>query len=193
MTSQAERSAATVAAIVSAAGELFTARGFDAASIDDIADRAGVAKGAVYHHFESKEQIFARVFEHMTAALASEVVAAAAAGTGILDRFERGTLKYLTAIAGDKFRQVLLTDGPAVLGWEKWREIDARYFGNAMQAPIDRQRLAHLSVREMEAIGHLIAGAVSEAALVCATSVHRARAARDFTSALVRMLGPFFE
>jgi len=193
MTSQAERRAATIAAIISAAGELFTARGFDAASIDDIADRAGVAKGAVYHHFESKEQIFVRVFEHMTAALASEVVAAAAAGTSILDRFERGTLKYLTAIAGEKFRQVLLTDGPAVLGWEKWREIDARYFGGAMQAPMDRQRLAHLSVREIEAIGHLIAGAVSEAALVCATSVHRARAARDFTSALVRMLGPFFE
>src|SRR6516165_5365983 len=61
MTSQAERRAATVAAIISAAGLLFTARGFDAASIDDIAERAGVAKGAVYHHFESKEQIFVRV------------------------------------------------------------------------------------------------------------------------------------
>ena len=58
---------------------------------------------------------------------------------------------------------------------------------------MDRQRLAHLSVREIEAIGHLIAGAVSEAALVCATSFHRARTARDFTSALVKMLGPFFE
>lgn len=193
MTSQAERRAATRAAIISAAGELFTARGFDAASIDDIADRAGVAKGAVYHHFESKEQIFVRVFEHMTAALASEVVAAAAAGTSILDRFERGTLKYLTAIAGDKFRQVLLTDGPAVLGWEKWREIDARYFGGAMQAPMDRKRLVRLAERERQAISHLIAGAVSEAALVCATSAHRARAARDFTSALVKMLEPFFE
>jgi AcrR family transcriptional regulator len=56
----------------------------DATSIDDVADGAGVAKGAVYHHFESKEEIFARVFEQMTAALASEVVAAGAAGTSIL-------------------------------------------------------------------------------------------------------------
>jgi AcrR family transcriptional regulator len=193
MTSQAERRAATIAAIVSAARELFGARGFEGTSIDDIADGAGVAKGAVYHHFDSKEQIFARVFEQMTAALATEVVAAGAAGTTILERFRRGTLRYLTAIAGDKFRQVLLTDGPAVLGWEKWREIDARYFGGAMQAPMDRKRQRSLSVREMEAIGHLIAGAVSEAALVCATSAHRTRAARDFTSALVKMLGPFFE
>jgi hypothetical protein len=95
------------------------------------------------------------------------------AGKGILDRFERGTLRYLTAIAGDKFRQVLLVDGPAVLGWEKWREIDARYFGVSMQAPMDRKRLGRLSPRELEALGHLIAGAISEAALVCATSDSR--------------------
>jgi len=193
MTSQSERRANTIAAITNAAQELFTARGFDSTSIDDIATRAGVAKGAVYHHFDSKEEIFCRVFEQMTAALAGEVVAAAIAGTSVLDRFERGTLKYLTSIAGDRFRRVLLTDGPAVLGWEKWREIDARYFGGAMQAPIDTHRKPQLSAREMQAIGHLLAGAIAEAALVCANSTHRARAARDFTSALVTMLKPFFE
>jgi len=97
-------------------------------------------------------------------------------------------------IAGYKYRQVLLVDGPAVLGWEKWREIDARYFGGAMQAPMDRKRLTtRLSPRELEAIGRLIAGAITEAALVCATSAHRVRAARDFTSALLKMLAPFFE
>jgi AcrR family transcriptional regulator len=193
MTSQDQRRAATIAAILRAAAHLFRAHGFNATSIDDIAARAGVAKGAVYHHFKSKEQIFARVFEQMTAALVTEVVSAAATGTGMLDRFERGTLRYLTSIAGDKFRQVLLIDGPAVLGWEKWREIDARYFGGAMQAPMDRKQLARLSPRELDAIGHLVAGAISEAALVCATSAHRARAARDFTSALLRMLAPLFE
>jgi AcrR family transcriptional regulator len=192
MTSQAQRRAATITAIVSAARELFTARGFAATSIDDIASRAGVAKGAVYHHFESKEQIFQRVFEQMTGALAAEVAATAAAGKSILDRFERGTLKYLTSIAGNKFRQVLLIDGPGVLGWEKWREIDTRSFGGVMKAPVERTPLARLSAREMAAIGHLIAGALSEAALVCATSDHRVRAARDFTSALLKMLAPTF-
>ena len=168
---------------------MFATGGFDATSMDDIAEAAGVAKGAVYHHFESKEQIFQRVFEQMTGALAAEVAATAATGKSILDRFERGTLKYLTSIAGNKFRQVLLIDGPAVLGWEKWREIDARYFGGVMKAPMERTPHA----REIAAIGHLIAGAVSEAALVCATSDHRVRAARDFTSALLKMLAPFFQ
>ena len=122
-----------------------------------------------------------------TATLAAEVAATAATGKSILDRFERGTLKYLTSIAGNKFRQVLLIDGPAVLGWEKWREIDARSFGGVMKAPMKRTPQA----REMAAIGHLIAGALSEAALVCATSAHRVRDARDFTSALLKMLAPF--
>jgi hypothetical protein len=80
-----------------------------------------------------------------------------------------------------------------VLGWEKWREIDARHFGGSMQAPMDRKRLARMSPRELEAIGRLVSGAISEAALVCAASAHRTRAARDFTSALLKMLAPFFE
>lgn len=188
MTSQAQRRADTIASIVRAARELFTAHGFAATSIDDIAGLASVAKGAVYHHFESKEQIFQRVFEQMTGTLAAEVAATAAAGKTTLDRFRLGTLKYLTSIAGNKFRQVLLIDGPAVLGWEKWREIDARYFGGAMKPPMKSTPQA----REMASIGHLIAGAVSEAALVCATSDHRVRDARDFTSALIKMLAPFF-
>lgn len=87
----------------------------------------------------------------------------------------------------------LLIDGPAVLGWEKWREIDTRSFGGVMKAPVERTPLARLSAREMAAIGQLIAGALSEAALVCATSDHRVRAARDFTSALLKMLAPFFQ
>jgi AcrR family transcriptional regulator len=193
MTNQAQRRAATIDSIVGAARELFIARGFAATSIDDIASRAGVAKGAVYHHFESKEQIFQRVFEQMTGALAFEVATTAAAGKSTLDRFKRGTLKYLTSIAGDKFRQVLLIDGPAVLGWEKWREIDTRYFGSVMKSPMERTAHARVSAREMAAIGSLIAGAVSEAALVCATSDHRVRAARDFTSALLKMLAPFLQ
>ena len=193
MTTQAERRAATITAIVSAAGRLFTARGFAATSIDDIAARAGVAKGAVYHHFESKEQILARVFEDMTGALAAEVAAAAATAEGILDRVERGTLQYLTSISGDRFRRVLLIDGPAVLGWQQWRKVDQRYFSGTMQPPMAGRPRGRASARELEAVGHLFAGAISEAALVCAVSKHRTRTARDLTAALLKMLAPFVE
>ena len=70
MSSQAERRAATVAAILTSARALFGGRGFEATSIDDIAEGAGVAKGAVYHHFDSKEAIFTQVLEAVQADIA---------------------------------------------------------------------------------------------------------------------------
>lgn len=191
MTTQAERRQATIGAILTAAGLLFSKHGFDATSIDDIASRAGVAKGAVYHHFDSKEEIFGRVFERMTAELAALVPPAARTGKDLLDSIGRGTLKYLTTIASDDFRQVLLIDGPAVLGWGKWREVDARYFGGLMKAPLETMLEDSASQRELEALGHLIAGAVTEAALVCAASRHPQRTARDLTRTLQKMLAPF--
>ena len=192
MTSQAERRSTTIRAILDAARKLFTTRGFEQTSVDDIAARAGVAKGAVYHHFDSKELIFARVFEEMTAELAALVPPAVQAGKDLLDSIGRGTLKYLTSISSDEFRQVLLIDGPRVLGWEQWRAIDARYFSGNMNAPLGARLRDRASAREIEALGHLIAGALTEAALVCATSQHRARTAKDLSSALQRMLAPFF-
>jgi AcrR family transcriptional regulator len=192
MVTQAERRSTTVRAILDAARKLFVSRGFEDTSVDEIAARARVAKGAVYHHFASKELIFAQIFEEMTAELATLVPSAAQAGKDVLDSIRRGTLKYLTSIAGDEFRQVLLIDGPKVLGWEHWRAIDARYFGGTMNTPVGRALAARTSAREVEALGHLIAGAISEAALVCAASDNRIRAAKDLSAALQKMLAPFF-
>src|SRR6266436_3495719 len=133
--SQAERREHTIKAILDAARRLFASRGFAATSIDDLAALAGVAKGAVYHHFKSKEEIFGRVFEDMTAEIAARVPSAARAGKDLQDSIGRGTLKYLTSISSDEFRRVLLIDGPAVLGWNRWRQIDAQHFGSMMRVP----------------------------------------------------------
>jgi AcrR family transcriptional regulator len=192
MATQAERRSTTIRAIVDAARHLFVSRGFENTSVDEIAALAQVAKGAVYHHFASKELIFAQVFEEMTAELAMLVPPAARAGKDVLDSIRRGTLKYLSSIAGDKFRQVLLIDGPKVLGWEHWRAVDARYFGGTMNTPLGATLKRRASAREIEALGHLIAGAISEAALVCAASDHRVRDAKELSAALQKMLAPFF-
>jgi AcrR family transcriptional regulator len=193
MVTQAERRSTTTRAVLDAARRLFISRGFEQTSVDEIATLAHVAKGAVYHHFASKELIFAQIFEEMTAELAAALVPQAArAGKDLLDSIRRGTLKYLTSIASDEFRQVLLIDGPKVLGWEHWRAVDARYFGGTMNTPFGAALKRRASAREIEALGHLIAGAISEAALVCAASDHRVRAAKDLSSALQKMLAPFF-
>src|SRR5690348_17964621 len=98
MIRQIDRSAATIADILAAARKLFAGEGFDGTSIDDIAAKAGVAKGAVYHHFDSKEAIFTRVLEDVQAEIAALPPSAAMRTlSDPLDLIAAGTLHYLLA------------------------------------------------------------------------------------------------
>lgn len=189
MPSQADRRAATVAKILAGARRLFATRGFEQASIDDIAEAAGVAKGAVYHHFASKEAVFLKVLEEVQAAIAAapispEVLKARDPASQIA----AAVLSYLLAASDAEVRRILLIDGPAVIGWRKWREIDDRFFGAGARSAVKRLLGEAAAAREVEATVHLLMGAVMEAALRCAAADDPEATARDLSSALERML-----
>ena len=163
MIRQFDRSAATIADILGAARKLFAGEGFDATSIDDIAAKAGVAKGAVYHHFDSKEEIFTRVLEDVQAEIAAlPVPAATRAMSDPLDQIAAETLRYLLAATEPSRKRILLIDGPAVIGWQKWREIDDRFFGAGAKAAMTHVLSADASPREVGSATHLMMGAVME-------------------------------
>ena len=131
MPTQAERRSATIAAILTAARALFAERGFEAASIDDIALAAGVTKGAVYHHFPSKEAIFVDVLD----AVHRDVANAPAppdllAIADPIDMMAAGVLAYLAAVsrAADPAHPAYRRAGSDRLG-ARWREIDNAHFG----------------------------------------------------------------
>ena len=84
---------------------------------------------------------------------------------------------------------MLLIDGPAVIGWRKWREIDDRVFGAGARQGRKWLLGPEASDQEVDAMTHLMMGAVMEAALVCATADDPRQAAHDLSSALGRMLG----
>jgi AcrR family transcriptional regulator len=189
MPSQAERRAATVALILTEARRLFDARGFEAPSIDDIAEAAGVAKGAVYHHFDSKEAVFLRVLEALQAGLlAAPIPPEALAERDPVNLIAGAVLRYLLAASEPGVRRVLLIDGPAVIGWRKWREIDDRYFGAGARMAMRLLLGEAAPDSEVDAMTHLVMGAIMEAALVCAVADNPGRAARELTEALKRML-----
>ncbi len=189
MVRQSERREATIAAILKAARNLFSSRGFDATSIDDIAADAGVAKGAVYHHFDSKEEIFAQVLEGVQAELASQPPPPAILKMNdVLDQIAALVLRYLTDANEPGFRQILLIDGPVVLGWQKWREIDDRYFGAGTKAAIQSILGSSAAPARVEALAHLFMGAIMEACLACAKSQNPKKSARELSSALRLML-----
>src|ERR687890_2389322 len=95
MPTQAERTATTTAELVARARELFAQRGFAATSIEDIVRAAGVTRGALYHHFDSKTDVFRAVFEDEQRRLAERVVEAAAGADGPLAALETGCLAFL--------------------------------------------------------------------------------------------------
>ncbi len=171
MARQAERIEATRGAILAAAGALFGAQGYAATSIDGIAAAAGVAKGAVYHHFASKERLFEAVFEKTTADLAVEVAKAAGRASDVWDALGVATEAYFEACSTGPTAKIVLKDGPAVLGWERWREVDAEHFGRFLPAALEAaMRQGLIAEQPVEPLARLLLGAATEAAAACAAS-----------------------
>jgi AcrR family transcriptional regulator len=185
---QAERTAATRGALVDAARELFAARGYAAVGTTEIARRAGVTRGALYHQFEDKAALFAAVAEAVEAALTERLGAlvAEAGATDPAGALQAAVGAWLEACEEPEVRQVLLLDAPVVLGWEGLREIAQRYglglTEALLQAAVDAGQLRPVPVR---ALALVLLGALQEAALVL-TADPEAKA--DVAAVLERLL-----
>lgn len=176
MPSQAERRAATSQAILRAARSAFGRQGFDATSIDDIADAAGVSKGAVYHHVESKERLFREVLSSVLAELAERVGAASVRGDDPLERMSLGCREFLMACRQQEVRQIYLTDGPRVLGWEAWRALDLEHFLGVVQRGLEAGvRAGAIAPIPVAPYAQLLGAAITEAALLTARTRSRTK------------------
>lgn len=189
MATQAERRSATRAAILKAARQKFGKHGFQGTTIDDIADAAGIRKGGFYHNFATKEAVFEAVFEETTKQLAEEVNEVAQAETDILAALIAGTRAYFEICAKGPIGNIILRDGPSVLGWERWRQIDTRYFGGTIPVAIGAAMDAGIIARQpIEPLARVLLGAITEAAIACAGQRDIAKAGHEYSAALESML-----
>jgi AcrR family transcriptional regulator len=189
MAKQAERRAATTEAILKAGRRLFGEQGFAATTMDDIAEAARVAKGAVYHHFATKEAVFEAVFDQVSHDLVLEIDRAARTERDVLAAMVAGTQHYFAACAKGATCQIILRDGPAVLGWERWREIDARHFGGKIPRALAAAMDAGLIARQpVEPLARLLLGAVTEAAVACAGRSDVLKAGGEYSRAFKSLL-----
>jgi AcrR family transcriptional regulator len=190
-TKHADRSEATRAALVAAARPLFAARGFAGVGTEEIVRAAGVTRGALYHQFADKQELFAAVLEQLEAELAERVAQAAVASgaTDPLTALRAGSEAWLEACTEPEVQRIALLDAPAVLGSERAREIGLRYgLGQveaALQAAIEAGQLAPQPVR---ALAHVLIGAVDEAALYIATAEDHETARVEVGAVLDRLL-----
>jgi AcrR family transcriptional regulator len=113
---------ATRRALVGAAEELFTVHGYSATSLEAIAEAAQVTKGALYHHFSGKQAVFEAAFEQVESRATAGIVGATARHDDPWDRAQAGLRAFLAAVQQPGYRQIVVADGPAVLGPERHRE-----------------------------------------------------------------------
>jgi AcrR family transcriptional regulator len=175
---QAERTEATRAALIAAARALFAERGFAAVSTGQIVDRARVTRGALYHHFEDKRTLFAAVHEELEAELVARIgegLAGDAPRSGTFDLLVAGTDLFLDACEEPTFARIALQEAPSVLGWQQWREIDAKYSMGLITSVLTQgMQAGELRAHPVEPLAHLLLGALGEAGLLIASGVPRA-------------------
>ncbi|MDX3106943.1 TetR/AcrR family transcriptional regulator [Nonomuraea angiospora] len=150
---------------------LFADRGYGAVSLSEIVAEAGVTKGALYHLFESKAELFRAVLEQVQQEVAGTVARTADAHDDLWTRLTAGCQAFLTASTAPGVQRIMLVDGPAVLGWTEWRAMDeaasARHLADALTDLIEAGTIAPQPVAPL---AHLLSGAMNEAALWLAGS-----------------------
>ena len=190
---QAARAEATRAALVDAARRLFTERGYEAVGTEEIVRAAGVTRGALYHHFGGKAGLLDAAYQQVEAE-STERVARIVLGSELespLDAMKAGIEAFLDECAEPELRQIALHDAPAVLGWERWREIGAAnglgLIEASLAAAIEAGEIRPLPVKST---AHLLLGAIDEAAmLVARTEDPEGRA--EVTAVLLALLESF--
>jgi AcrR family transcriptional regulator len=168
---QSERSESTRGALIDAARHLFAERGYGGVGTEEIVRAAGVTRGALYHHFSGKRDLFEAVYERIEADLAERIAAGALAANADspLEAMRAGAEMFLQACTEPEPQRIALIDGPAVLGWDRWREIAAQHglglIEGSLQAAIDAREIASQPVRPL---AHVLMGALDEAAMLVA-------------------------
>jgi AcrR family transcriptional regulator len=189
MSSKAEQSKTTRRALLDAARQLFTQQGYVHTSVDAVAGAAGVTKGALYHQFRDKKSLFQAVFEEIEGEVVERLVAEASSLDDPIEMLRRGAQAFLDACLEPSVRRIALVEAPAVLGWERWREIEQAYGLGvaklALTAAIDRGLLPRQAV---EPLALILFGALIEAALALASADNTASARRDIGRAVTALI-----
>jgi AcrR family transcriptional regulator len=186
---QAERSEATQATLIATARRLFAERGYAGIGTEELVRASGVTRGALYHHFDGKADLFRAVFEQiereLAERLATEALSREDPWQGLLAALEM----FLDVCVEPEVQRIALLDAPSVLGWDAWREVEARHglglIRLALQNLIDE---GAIEAQPVEPLAHAILGTLIEAGLYVARADQVEAARAQMGAVLHRML-----
>jgi AcrR family transcriptional regulator len=179
---------ATRAQLIATARALFGERGYAAVGTEEIVRSAGVTRGALYHHFDGKADLFRAVFEEMERELAERIAREALSSRDAWEAHLAAVDLFLDACQEPEVQRIALVDAPSVLGWRTWREIEARFWLGLITASLQTLMDAGLIAEQpVEPLAQTMLGALTEAGLYVAGADDVA-AARAEMAAVVRRL-----
>lgn len=180
-----EKSEASIASLVDCACRRFGADGYEGISLVAVAAETGFTKGAVYHHFGSKRGLFEAVFRREQRALVLRVAEGSRGATDVIDALVRGVRTYFDAVLDPGLRQILLIDGPAVLGWEEWHRCEEPGFRSLLRTTL---QTAQTEGRLRKAVhtgdaAEMLLGALTGCALALAEADEPSKQAKRYVRA----------
>jgi AcrR family transcriptional regulator len=184
---QVERREATTAALLDAARELFAQDGYAATSLDAVVARAGVTKGALYHHYDGKRELFRAVLHREMERLAEGLAEVFARKRDPWDGVQAGCRAFLEAALDPELQRLLLIDGPGALGFTAVREAEAPTLTLLQEGLRRAMDAGHLDTRPVEPLAALLFGALCEAALTIARADDQRAAQRAMSAELRRL------
>jgi AcrR family transcriptional regulator len=184
-----EYSEATRQALVDSAVELFTKHGYAGTSLDEIARKARVTKGALYHHFAGKHALFEAAFDAVETAAMAKFADALASASRPWQMVQSGLQVYLQVCLEPAFQRIVVHEAPVVMGWERWRECEEQYsFGivrSSLQLLLDSGEIEPLPAEEL---ARIVFGALTAGAMVIAGAENQKRASADVAKVIERVL-----
>ena len=174
MNQKIARGQATRQYLVTVATGLFAEAGFAATSVEQVMHAAQTSRGALYHHFAGKTALFEAVLERVEADIAHAVVTASRGIADPVEALRAGCNAWLDLARTPAVRRIVLVDAPGVVGWEKWREIDARHGFGLMKAALRNAATAGrlpgdlADPDRLDMLAHMLLASVLEIALIVA-------------------------
>jgi AcrR family transcriptional regulator len=163
--------------LLEAARDLFADRGYQSTAIEDVLRSAGVSRGALYHHFSTKRELFEGVLELVESGMARTIADAAAGAGSSHEALVAGSAAFLDLVDDLAIRQIALIDAPTALGWERWREIEEHYGLGQIRAALARDASeGRLDPPLVEYLAHVILAALIELGLMVARADDRVQA-----------------
>jgi AcrR family transcriptional regulator len=185
---RAAQAAGTRSDLLSHARKLFAQKGYAASSTDEVVRRAKVTKGALYHHFANKMELYRAVVEDMEREIVSQMESAAETARRPDKRLEAACRAYLDACLDSALTRILVIEAPVVLGWKAWCDLAHQHEIAALTRHLEKLPTQAATGEHPLEMAHVLLGALNTAARVIATSDNPKKARVQVEGTIERLL-----